>query len=60
MPVHKGNKQVVDDGHGSAPGPAEDDPELHVPEMAENMEHTLRRLVSERQKKRDETPGLYR
>ena len=38
--------------------PADDD--AHVPEWAEDMEHTLRRLMREKQKKRDETPGLYR
>ena len=34
--------------------------DAHVPEWAEDMEHTLRRLMREKQKKRDETPGLYR
>jgi len=31
-----------------------------VPAMAENMEHTLRRLVRERNARRLETPELYR
>lgn len=31
-----------------------------VPEMAENMEHTLRRLVREKEKKRSQNPSLYR
>ncbi|MDU8945984.1 hypothetical protein [Ovoidimarina sediminis] len=35
------------------------DPDTHVPEWAEDIEHTLRRLLSERQKKRDKDPGLY-
>jgi hypothetical protein len=51
------------------PGPDPDLPQppidpaktdAHVPEWAEDMEHTLRRLMREKQKKRDETPGLYR
>ncbi|MDU8945816.1 hypothetical protein [Ovoidimarina sediminis] len=31
----------------------------HVPEWAENMEHTLKRLTEEKQAKRDLQPGLY-
>ncbi|MFD0978760.1 hypothetical protein [Tropicimonas aquimaris] len=30
-----------------------------VPEAAENMEHTLRRLNAEKEKKRAQNPGLY-
>jgi truncated hemoglobin YjbI len=36
--------------------PAEGD---HVPEWAENMEHTLRRINAEKQAKRAKNPGLY-
>ncbi|PRY21161.1 hypothetical protein CLV78_11034 [Aliiruegeria haliotis] len=39
-----------------------DSPEQHpepVPEGAENMEHTLRRLTAEKEKKRARNPGLY-
>jgi hypothetical protein len=31
-----------------------------VPEAAENIEHTLRRLNAEKERKRQENPGLYR
>ena len=31
-----------------------------VPEWAENMEHTLRRLTRAKQKERSKKPGLYR
>lgn len=31
-----------------------------VPEAAENMEHTLRRLTAEKERKRAKNPGLYR
>ncbi len=31
-----------------------------VPEAAENIEHTLRRLLAERDKRREKNPGLYR
>ena len=34
--------------------------EAHVPEMAEDFEHTLRRLTIEKQKQRDKDFGLYR
>jgi len=30
-----------------------------VPEGAENMEHTLKRLNAEKEKKRQKNPGLY-
>ena len=30
-----------------------------VPEAAENMEHTLRRLTAEKEKRREKNPGLY-
>ena len=33
--------------------------ETKVPEMAENMEHTLRRLVSEKNKRRADSPVQY-
>jgi hypothetical protein len=44
--------------------PARDEPQAapagsKVPEWAENMEHTLRRLVRAREEKRSKTPGLY-
>ncbi|MDJ1018050.1 MAG: hypothetical protein QNJ35_16185 [Paracoccaceae bacterium] len=39
---------------------AANDTSKHVPEWAEDMEHTLRRLISERQEKRDRNPWLYR
>ena len=35
-------------------------PDAKVPEWAEDMEHTLRRLVREREKERSKNPGLYR
>ena len=44
----------------SKPRSVPTDDDIHVPEWAEDMEHTLRRLMREKQKKRDETPGLYR
>ena len=31
-----------------------------VPELAENMEHTLRRLFREKERQRAKSPGLYR
>lgn len=31
-----------------------------VPSWAENLEHTLRRINAEKQKKRLQNPGLYR
>ncbi len=34
--------------------------ETHVPEMAEDFEHTLRRLTIEKQKLREKDFGLYR
>ena len=34
--------------------------EQKVPEWAENMEHTLRRLVREKERQRSKNPGLYR
>ncbi len=34
--------------------------ENKVPEWAENMEHSLRRLVREKEKSRSQNPGLYR
>lgn len=34
--------------------------EAHVPEWAEDMEHTLKRLAKDKQAKRDKQPGLYR
>ena len=34
--------------------------ETHVPEMAEDFEHTLRRLTVEKQKQREKDFGLYR
>ncbi|WP_165354587.1 hypothetical protein [Tropicimonas sp. IMCC6043] len=30
-----------------------------VPAAAENMEHTLRRLTAEKEKRRQKNPGLY-
>ena len=33
--------------------------ETKVPEMAENMEHTLRRLVREKNKRRADSPVQY-
>lgn len=35
-------------------------PADRVPEGAENMEHTLRRLVREKERQRAKNPGLYR
>ena len=32
----------------------------HVPEWAEDIEHTLRRINAEKQSRRDKDPGLYR
>ncbi len=43
----------------SKPSHNERDAETHVPEWAEDMEHTLRRLTEEKQVKRDKQPGLY-
>jgi hypothetical protein len=37
----------------------EETPHERVPEAAENIEHTLRRLVTEKEKKRAKNPGLY-
>ncbi|MCV2874607.1 hypothetical protein OEZ71_20095 [Defluviimonas sp. WL0050] len=34
--------------------------DVKVPEMAENMEHTLRRLIREKNKERDRKAGLFR
>ncbi len=34
--------------------------DTHVPEMAEDFEHTLRRLTIEKQKRREKDFGLYR
>jgi DNA-binding NtrC family response regulator len=34
--------------------------DIHVPEEAENFEHTIRRLTIEKQKKREKSAGLYR
>ena len=47
---------VAPDGKSSA-GKVDDD--THVPEWAEDMEHTLKRLAGEKQAKRDKPPGLY-
>ena len=38
---------------------SEVDDDTHVPEWAEDMEHTLKRLAGEKQAKRDKQPGLY-
>ncbi|WP_157973491.1 hypothetical protein [Tropicimonas sp. IMCC34043] len=40
---------------GTDPAPHE-----RVPEAAENIEHTLRRLNTEKEEKRAKNPGLYR
>ncbi|WP_347312030.1 hypothetical protein [Defluviimonas sp. SAOS-178_SWC] len=44
------------------PGPDEQvsERDVKVPEWAENFEHTLRRLVREKDKERDKKAGLYR
>ncbi|MDJ0993029.1 MAG: hypothetical protein QNI90_05610 [Dinoroseobacter sp.] len=42
----------------SAPSATPD--ETHVPDWAENMEHTLRRLARQKEAKRAKNPGLYR
>lgn len=43
-----------------AAGKAGMDQHEKVPEAAEDMEHTLRRLNAEKEKKRAQNPGLYR
>ncbi len=48
-----------------APVPARSDPakpsrKNKVPEWAEDMEHSLRRLVRIKEKERAKNPGLYR
>jgi hypothetical protein len=39
---------------------ASEGPETKVPGWAEDIEHTLRRINAEKQRKRSEDPGLYR
>ena len=50
-----------DEGRATAKPAADADEDLHekVPAEAENMEHTLRRLTAEKQKRREKDPGLY-
>jgi len=36
------------------------DEDSHVPEMAEDFEHTIRRLTIEKEKQREKDFGLYR
>ncbi len=53
----KSVKETKATGAAAAKSPAHGE---HVPEAAENFEHTIRRLVSEKEKERAKSFGLYR
>lgn len=54
-------EKLNDTTHQTADAATEtvEDHHERVPEGAEDMEHTLRRLNAEKAKKRAENPGLY-
>lgn len=60
MSVHENTSYAKQSVLKSGPTPEARDRVTRVPEWAENMEHTLRRLIRKRQEKHDKDPGLYR
>ncbi|SNS18143.1 hypothetical protein [Tropicimonas sediminicola] len=58
---NKGAKKAKKDADKAVKAAAKAGEDRHekVPEAAENMEHTLRRLNAEKEKKRAQNPGLY-
>ncbi|MCA8880007.1 MAG: hypothetical protein KDA73_08630 [Rhodobacteraceae bacterium] len=55
----KSDEKSLKDKAKSAAAPSPEDHE-HVPAEAENFEHTLKRLITERDEKRAANAGLYR
>lgn len=52
--------KTADTGKQDKTPPEQSGEHEKVPEAAENIEHTLRRLLAERDKRREKNPGLYR
>lgn len=59
----KAAEKATEKKHGkkkAKPAEAATETHEHVPAQAENFEHTLKRLISERDEKRAANAGLYR
>lgn len=59
MPFQRGKESAEKAVPRADTGSETSDLATHVPEWAEDIEQALRRLISERQKKREKDPGLY-
>ena len=60
MSVQDTTRRKSEVSRKAEPSSGEREAEAHVPEWAEDMEHTLKRLAKDKQAKRDKQPGLYR
>lgn len=60
MPATKNANRASKKARSAKAKPAPRVSENRVPELAENMEHTLRRIAREKLKKREKDPSLYR
>ncbi len=59
---HDGESETITPKEDERPIETEgsEGPETKVPGWAEDIEHTLRRINAEKQRKRSDDPGLYR